>query len=298
MDNKGLSRYSQSVVLGDAAHPEADLKMIDMASLPDGFDYQTDMTIAMATIALAFGVDARELFPMMGEGSTRADALIQHLKARMKGIGHLLQIAESTFAPKVLPPSLSWVFDYSDDAQDRQAAEIKKIRAEWHDLSLKNLTIDERTAREQMLADGDLTQQQFERLEMKDGRLEDGTSILQLFYDPDYSAMLKMPVPDALDSEMNDPEAMKVILQTKADELLRGLGVVTNFRQREMIETAWFAVDALQHQYESAKMAKISAMAPAEPVGGEDEDPGDETELDETNEEVTEDDLDLDLDEE
>ena len=299
MDNRNLSRFSQAVVMGDTAHPQADLKMVDLASVPDGFDWTQDMTIAMATIALAFGVDARELFPMIGEGSTRADALIQHLKARVKGIGHLLQTIEQTFGPKILPPSLSWEFDYTDDAQDRQAAEIKKIRSEYHQIDL-TLTgsVDERTVREQMVADGDITQQQFERLEMKDGRLSDGTSILQLFYDPDYKAMLKMPVPDPLDTEGNDPEAMKAVIRTKGEELLKALGIVTNYRQREMIETAWYAIDFLRQQYESVKMAKISAMAETEPAVEGEEMPEDETVPNENNEEVSEDEVDLNVDEE
>jgi len=290
MDNRVLSRYSQSVVLGDAAHPEAALDIIDLASLPDGFDYQTDMMIGMALISLAFGVDARELFPMMGVGATRADALVQHLKARTKGIGHLLNIVEKTFAPKVLPPTLDWVFDYTDDAQDRQVAEIKKIRSVRHTSDLNSGVLDERTAREQMLADGDLTEEQFERLELQSGRLEDGTSILSLFFDPDYSDMLSMSIPNPLDVEGNDPELIKPIISQKRDELIQGLGLIKNYRQRHLIDVALMALEFLESLYVSKTMDLIRET----PSEDDEEEDGDEVTPDENNEEPTEDDVDFD----
>ena len=158
MDNRMLSRFSKTVVIGDATAPEGKLQMLDLASLPDGFNYETSMSIGMAAIALAFGVDARELWPMTSTGSTRADALIQHLKAQTKGIGHLLAIAEQAIFTKVLPSTLTATFDYTDDAQDRQVAEIKQIRSARHATDLTSKVVDERTAREQMLWDDDLTQ--------------------------------------------------------------------------------------------------------------------------------------------
>lgn len=296
MDNVGLSRFSKSVVLGDAAHPDAGLEMVDIASLPDGFDYQTDIMVGMATIALAFGVDARELFPMMGGGATRADALIQHLKARVKGIGHLLTIAENTFTPKLLPPTLEWTFDYSDDAQDRQVAEIKKMRSDRHSIDLSNETVDERTAREQMLGVGDLTEEQFERLELIDGRLEDGTPILSLFFDPEYEDLLALPVPNPLDVELNDPEDMKIIISAKREELLQALGVLKNFRIRRQINTALHVLGFLEGEYDGQVMADLRDMIP-DPVEGDDAD-GDGVTLDEGNEEPTGDDVTLDESEE
>lgn len=293
MDNRLLSRFSQNVVIGDAAYPDAGLDMIDLASLPDGFDYQTDMMIGMALISLAFGVDARELFPMMGVGATRADALVQHLKARTKGIGHLLTIAENAFIPKILPPTLGWEFDYTDDAQDRQVSEIKKIRSERHDIDIKNFVVDERTAREQMLLDSDLTEEQFERLELRDGRLEDGSSVLSLFFDPEFETMLSMPVPNVMDVANNDAELIKPIISEKRDELIQGLGLIKNFRQRVQINKGLAALDYLESQYDSKQMDAIRDEA----VSAEEADQ-DETTPNEESEESTEDDVDFDFEEE
>lgn len=249
MDNQMLSRFSKTVVLGDASAPEGKLELHDLASLPDGFDYETSMTLGMAAIALAFGVDARELWPMTSTGATRADALIQHLKAQTKGIGHLLAIAEQAIFIKVLPFSLTAEFDYTDDAQDRQSAEIKKIRSERHQVDLTAAAVDERTVREQMLSDEDLSQSQFERLELEDGRMDDGSPVLQVFYDPEYAAILNMGIADPLDKVANTPDLILPIIEDKRKELIVGLGMVKNVRPRTLMVTALGALKALEEYY-------------------------------------------------
>ena len=111
MDNAKLRRYSKIVLIGSGDAPDASIEDHDVASLPDGFDEQTSITLGMATISLAFGVDARELFPGLSAGATRAEALVQHLKQRGKGYGQTIQKLERQFNNKVLPPHLKIVFD-------------------------------------------------------------------------------------------------------------------------------------------------------------------------------------------
>ena len=251
MDNQMLSRYSKTVVVGGSAAPDAKLEQLDLASVPDGFNYETSTTMGMAAIALAFGVDARELWPMTSTGATRADAMIQHLKAQTKGIGHLLAIAEQAIFAKVLPATLTATFDYTDDAADRQAAEIKNIRSERHAIDLTQTgSVDVRTVREQQLYDDDLTQAQFEALELQDGRLDDGTPILQVFYDPDYADILNLGLPDPLDLAEVDKVEITPLIEDKRKELIMALGMVTNFRSRSQVMTALAALDALAKWYD------------------------------------------------
>ena len=68
------------------------------------------------------------------------------------------------------------------EESDSFSAEIRALRSERHerDVAVELITI--RVAREQMLADGDLTESQFEDLELADGRLPDGSDVLDLFY--------------------------------------------------------------------------------------------------------------------
>ena len=87
MNSMGLTKYSKIVLTGSSTIMDADIKEITLSDMPDGFDEQTSTVMAMATIALSLGMDARELFPAMGVGATRADALLQHIKQRGKGPG-------------------------------------------------------------------------------------------------------------------------------------------------------------------------------------------------------------------
>lgn len=185
MDMQGLSRYAKTIVLGSANMPNADIKAIDSSSLPDGFDEEESTILGMAIIALAFGTDVRELFPITMSGATKADAVIQHIKQRGKGAGHTLQLMENMLNQKFLPAFLKAEFDFQDDAQDRQSAEIASVRAQSRERDINAMVIDLRTARELMVKSGELTGEQFEQLELNDGRLEDGTSVEMLFYSKD-----------------------------------------------------------------------------------------------------------------
>lgn len=281
MDNEILSRYSKFVLVGSSSAVDAGIDVIDLSSLPDGFDEQTSVTLGMATIALAFGVDARELFPAQGVGATKADALVQHLKSRGKGIGQLLDISEREFSNKFLPPYMELEFDFQDDAQDKQVAEIKKIRSDRHTVDLTNESVDERIVREQMFADGDLTQAQFEDIELRSGRLPDGATALSLFHSPEHGAMLELGVPDPLNIEANDAEIMRGIISDKRTEFIEALGKITIHRNRKLLKEAMTALDVLEAWYEEAASKEAMAEMQATMLEG-----GDEETPNEDNEEV------------
>jgi hypothetical protein len=251
MDSQGLSRYSKVVLAGSSSMPEADIVVKELSSMPDGFDEETSITLGMATIALAFGVDARELFPAMSAGATRADALLQHLKQRGKGPGQILQMTESLFNQKFLPVHMRLEFDYQDDAQDRQIAEIRKIRSEKRVLDLSSGASNVRIVREQMLADGDITRGQFIRLELEDGRLEDGSSILALFYSKDklLKKYLSVGVDNPLDTENNNMEEILRLIREKKMLAKSDYINETSREKKEEIFKAMLALDFLEREY-------------------------------------------------
>lgn len=246
MDSQGLSRYSKIVIGGSSTMPEAGVETVELSSLPDGFDEQTSISMGMATIALAFGVDARELFPSMSAGATRADALLQHLKQRGKGPGQILQVTEQLFNYKFLPPHLKFMFDFQDDAQDRQVAEIRKIRADRRVQDLASDAMSKRVMRETMFTDGDIDNSQFERMELEEGRLPDGSPAVGLFYkkNSEVSRYLDLGVADPLDIDENDPEKMlKTIDQAKRE----ALGALINAISQDKRWTTMQAYYALVH---------------------------------------------------
>jgi hypothetical protein len=109
-------------------------------------------------------------------------------------------------------------FDFQDDEQDRQIADIKNVRMQRWNLGLQSGALDTRTAREQMLLEGDLDQAQFDRLELGAGRLSDGTDVLNLFYSDDkaYSKYLELGIDgDPLDVTQHNPEEVLMSINEK-----------------------------------------------------------------------------------
>lgn len=261
-DSQGLSRFSKIAVVGDSSLPDADLDMKDMSSLPDGFDERDSVEIGMALIALATGMDARELFPAIQSGATRADALIQHLKQRGKGPGQIIQMMEMAFNAKYLPPYLMMEFDFQDDEEDRQSAETKEIRSRRRKTDIDSGAMDVHSTRAQMVEVGDLEQGQFEILELQDGRLADGTTVLALFYsdDPGIKTYLDLGVDNPLDIEKNKWDALEPKVEAQTVKCLTIIVTSNNPDERWNAKKSLSALDALRKLYNP--MPDIAAPKP------------------------------------
>lgn len=221
MNNAGLRRFSKTIVAGNRNIPDPKLTTIDLASMPDGFDERESVVLGMAVIAMAFGMDARELFPAMEAGATKADALVQHMKQRGKGPGQTLAITERQLDSKVLPPYLKSVFDFQDDAQDRQMSEIWSIRSQSRQRDIMTKISNPRVERQKMVQLGEISPEQFEELELFDGRLVDGVDVEYLFDsdDKDYKQMLGGTTDSNWESKKTD--IIKIVMTSKDQELIR-----------------------------------------------------------------------------
>jgi hypothetical protein len=220
-NNVGLSRFAKTVVAGNRNLEKPNAQIIELAKTPDGFDEKESTVLGMAVVSLAFGMDARELFPGMESGASKADALIQHLKQRGKGPGQTIDTTERLLDMKFLPPYLKSTFDYQDDAQDRQAADIWNVRAQARQRDLLQSVTNTRVERQKMVENGELTPEQFEELELDDGRLIDGISVEFLFKsgDKDYKTMLSGVSEGNYESKMQD--IMEIVMTSKDQELIR-----------------------------------------------------------------------------
>jgi len=234
------------------------MALIDMASLPDGFDEETSFNLGIAVLALAFGLDARELAPASVSGSTRADALLQHLKQRGKGPGQIIQLTEQLIDFKVLPPYLQLVFDFQDDEQDRQAAETKEIRSRRWRTAIDSAALDTRTSRQQMLEVGDLDRSQYELLELKDGRLPDGTDILALFQTKNaaFRPYLSLGIADfnPFDVDAARAEEILPVVRKKMAVAYQDMVDGTNQNLRWIATQALYALKALEEKVKPPEM--------------------------------------------
>jgi hypothetical protein len=258
MDNQQLSRFSKTVAIGSRANnPELNIDLIDLASVPDGFNEETSTVLGIYAIALAFGVDAREFWPATASGATKADAAVQHMKARGKGLGHLLNIIERSFMQKLLPPYLEFRFDAQDDEQDLVRADISNRRSQARMKDLQTKSITTRVARLRMLDDGEISQEDFDLMELEDGRLEDGLESIALFESEEaiYQSLLRIPgASDPVSVMDNDAEDMIVALDKKAQEIRGMILAVRNAVQRWPLRRALSAVLSLRDMYASEQM--------------------------------------------
>lgn len=259
--SSGLSRYSRIPVIGSQTIPDAELGMLELSKLPEGFNEETSLTLGMATIALAFGVDARELFPSLSSGSTRADALLQHLKQRGKGPGQILESMEALINFKYLPSYLKIKFDFQDDAEDQQAADIRHTRAQTRQSDMTAQVLNARTARQQMVADGEITAGQFEQMELEDGRLVNGTSVLSLFYikTPPYSEVLALGVENPEDTFANDAEEMFKKIAKQRMAIHEMTAATRNFPKQTILMQCEAALNALQKLYEKPPVIPMTS---------------------------------------
>lgn len=112
----------------DPANP-VDAKFLSFAGLPDGFNQQVAYDIYVKIVALSFGVDIREFWPVSGSPmGTSMETLIMHQKARGKGVGEVISTIERAINWKMLPSTVSFHFQFEDDEEERLKAEIQEIK--------------------------------------------------------------------------------------------------------------------------------------------------------------------------
>lgn len=128
-ENSGFVRFGK-IPFFVSPRKEVALNILDLASIPDGFDLMSETEIYVMTVALAFGIDARELWAATQTGATKADASIQHLKTRGKGLADLINQLERAVNKYLMPDGMDFEYDFVDDEHDKGVAETNKVKAD------------------------------------------------------------------------------------------------------------------------------------------------------------------------
>jgi len=123
-DAMGYTRYAGIPWFASAIDGEIKASIVDLAHLPDGFDAEKDTETYVKALALAFGTDVREFWPGQGGGASKADATVQHEKARGKGIADVTSTIERSLNWGVFDAlDCKLEFDYTDDAEQMATAQ-------------------------------------------------------------------------------------------------------------------------------------------------------------------------------
>jgi hypothetical protein len=209
MDSEGLKRFSKTVMMAPKnPNGTLDMGIIDMAQTPDQFDRKDTSLIDISHIAAAFGLSLQDMAVNYGISvGTMQTNEVQERMGRGKGVGAFLEDTEDQINQKFLPPHLFATFDNQDDQQDEQQAEIwdKRSTARQRDLTTGSTTVQ--VERSRMLRTGEITEDEFAQMELLDGRLSNGISVVSLFYsrDPFYKAFLDFGVENVTNPEDNEP---------------------------------------------------------------------------------------------
>lgn len=108
---------------------KATADLISFANLPEAFNELESTDIYVNILALAFGVDRREFFPISGGAlGTATESEVMHQKARGKGVGEIISMIERFINWHILPESATFAFDFKDDQEDLLAADIDEKR--------------------------------------------------------------------------------------------------------------------------------------------------------------------------
>ncbi len=163
-DQQGLTRYVNPIITG-SVDPKAtlDIKTLELAALPDGFNEEEMFKHYISHIAMAFGSDYQEFAPLPGGNlGTSSQSEILHQKTKGKGPALFRKLIRDAMNFRVLPEPTSFEWNEQDIEADKQVAEVKKLRAEGRAVRIASNEITNEEAREEALAVGDITQEQFE----------------------------------------------------------------------------------------------------------------------------------------
>ena len=267
LNNRGFARYARTVAIGSES-TEVDIKKIDLNHM-DPFDEETSINLGMFAIASAFGMDADEIWPVGGKSAGKAEAQIRSARSRGRLPAQITNDLIAQFNFKVMPQHLRLEFDFRDDAEDMQRANIKDIRGRNRERDIGTGAINIRGARMRMLNDGDIDRYTFDQMELSDGRMPDGRTLGILFFmeDPAYKKYLQF-MPDPLQvtnnisdidpelrmSTINDAKLDQVIvtIQAQREAVLAEWGRTSSASKAEKMQHSFYALDWLEEQYRKA----------------------------------------------
>jgi len=161
-NNRGMYRYGQPVIL-TTIDPNARVtkETIELASLPDGFDFDQLMNWYITLLALASGSDYQEFAPLSnGNLGTASQSDTLHRKAQRKGTQLFIkQIETALHQAKVIPATVTFRFKQQDAAAELEQADIEKTRADTRSIQITSGEITPAVARQIAVDKGDLRQQ-------------------------------------------------------------------------------------------------------------------------------------------
>ncbi|MFA5715366.1 MAG: hypothetical protein WC998_06485, partial [Candidatus Paceibacterota bacterium] len=167
---QGFTRFYKQMIFG-TLDPNAKVahEVIDLSSLPDGFDEEVTMKWYISLLAMGFGADFQDFAPLPGGGlGSSQQSQILHQKSRGKGPALFMKTIEHKFNfHGIIPQNVTFRYDEQDTAGDMEQATLAKMRADTAAVYVFNGILTPEAVRQQMLDRGELTQEEFDSLNIE-----------------------------------------------------------------------------------------------------------------------------------
>ena len=159
LDNRGLQRYGHHIIIPGIDPTNAiSHQTIELASLPDQFNFDEEMKWYVAILAMAFGVDYQEFAPLpSGALGSGQQSEILHMKTRGKGPAMVMGLFEHILNNNsLLPSTVKFQFKVHDSQAEESQANSRFLRGKDRALRIQSGELDPIAARQIAIKDGDL----------------------------------------------------------------------------------------------------------------------------------------------
>lgn len=113
-------------LIGSQPSTNVKIDFVGFSQMPEQFDRSTVIEQYVNTLALDFGVDSREFWPISTSTlGTAAESEIQHMKAKGKGPGEYISSTERLLNHE-MEDGVEFAYDTQDIEEDKIAAEVAK----------------------------------------------------------------------------------------------------------------------------------------------------------------------------
>jgi len=156
-NNLGMTLYLQPRILA-SLDPEKPVSTatIDLAQLPDNFDFDQDMKWYISCLALGFGVDYQEFAPLPGGNiGSSAQSMILHRKGSGKGPAVLMRmLAEAFVNYGVIPRNAELRFNDKDEQEELERQNVRTKAMEEYAIAVNSGILTPEAAARDMVKRG------------------------------------------------------------------------------------------------------------------------------------------------
>lgn len=161
--------YKGALITGVPAGDQLTMLTLPLKSLPDGFDEQKSFDDAVIIYSNHLGIQVQDIRPLSGQFGAGEQTRVLDEAANSMGQAAFVKDFEHQVNEKALPHTTTFYLAINDINDQKQQAEVMKLRAEVRKQMIDNGEIDATIARQMALDAGDLAPELFDAVDATPG---------------------------------------------------------------------------------------------------------------------------------